>query len=105
MSRKMRSHELHVPTWFSASPLQPYVAGLVRYIQESGYSKSTLHVYRNAVAHFAHWMTDHKVSLNSIDELLTQRFLLEHLPACRCGPLRQRWPYSVRAALDRKSVV
>jgi len=99
MSRMMRSHEVHIPAWFGASELQPHVDAFVDYIQESGYSRSTLHVYRNSVAHFAHWMTGHKVALNSLDEVLIQRFLLEHLPECRCGPLRQRWLCSVRAAL------
>ena len=66
MSRTMRSHEVHIPTWFGASELQPHVDGFVRYIQESAYSRGTLHVYRNSVAHFAHWMTEHKVRLKSL---------------------------------------
>jgi integrase/recombinase XerD len=99
MSRTMRSHEVHIPTWFGASELQPHVDSLVRYIRDSGYSESTLHVYRNSVAHFACWMTGCNVALETLDESHVHRFLSEHLPLCRCGPLRQRWPLSVRASL------
>jgi integrase/recombinase XerD len=99
MPRTIRSHEVHIPTWLGASELQPHVDGLVRYIKDSGYSHSTLHVYRNSVAHFARWMTGCNVALGRLDESHVRRFLSEHLPTCRCGPLRQRWPHSVRAAL------
>lgn len=99
MSCTMRSHELHVPAWFNASELRPHAEGFVRYVLGRGYSKGTLHIYRNAVAHFAHWMTVHRVKLSKLDEVLIARFLSQHLPECRCGPLRQRSPHSVRAAL------
>lgn len=88
MSRTMRSHEVHIPTWLGASELQPHVDSLVRYIRDSGYSESTLHVYRNSVAHFAHWMTGYNVALTKLDESHVHRFLSEHLPLCRCGSLR-----------------
>jgi len=99
MPRTIRSHELHIPTWFGASELQPHVDDFVRYVRHSGYSESTLHVYRNSVAHFAHWMSEYRIALVRLDERDVRRFLSEHLPICRCGPLRQRWLYSVRAAL------
>jgi hypothetical protein len=51
MSGSFRPHELHVPAWISASELQKHSDGFVRYLLECGYSKSTLHPYRNAVAH------------------------------------------------------
>jgi hypothetical protein len=63
MTRTMRSHELHVPAWLSASELQPHIDGFISYIRECGYSQSTLRVYRNAIAHFAYWMTANKITL------------------------------------------
>jgi site-specific recombinase XerD len=99
MFRTMRSHELHIPAWFSASELQPHADRFIRYILQCAYSKGTLHAYRNAVAHFAHWMTEHEVALSKLDEMAIERFLSQNLPECHCGALRQRSLYSVRAAL------
>jgi hypothetical protein len=44
-------------------------------------------------------MTANKMPLRRFNEELIERFLSQHLPACRCGSLRQRWPHTVRAAL------
>lgn len=99
MSRSLRPHELHIPAWLGPSELQPHVDGFVRYVRERGYAKLTLHQYRAAVAHFAHWITRCRTPLASIDEVVMRRFLTEHLPRCHCGPLRQRSPQTVRAAL------
>lgn len=99
MSRMMRSHELHIPKWLGASELRTHAEQLTQYILGCGYSKGTLRMYRNAAAHFAHWMTVHRVPLSKVDEVLVRRFLSQHLPECRCGPLRQRSPHIVRAAL------
>ena len=99
MFRTMRSHELHIPAWFSASELQPHADRLIRYMLQSEYSKGTLHAYRNAIAHFAHWMTKHEVALSKLDEVSSGRFLSQHLAECHCGALRQRSLYTVRAAL------
>jgi site-specific recombinase XerD len=99
MTRTMRSHELHVFAWLSASELQPHIDRSISYSRECGYSQSTVRVYRNAIAHFAHWMTANKMPLRRLNEQLIERFLSEHLPACRCGALRQRWPHTMRAAL------
>jgi site-specific recombinase XerD len=44
-------------------------------------------------------MTTHKIRVGELNEPLIGRFLTKHIPACRCGELRQRWPYTVRAAL------
>jgi integrase/recombinase XerD len=99
MIRTMRSHELHVPAWLNASELQPYIDGFISYIGECGYSQSTVRVYRNAIAHFAHWMTANKMPLRRLNEELIERFFSQHLPTCRCGSLRQRSLHTMRAAL------
>jgi len=44
-------------------------------------------------------MTVRKARLRDLDEAQVERFLWRHLPVCRCGALRQRWLYGVRAAL------
>jgi site-specific recombinase XerD len=99
MSRSLRPHELHIPAWLGPSELQPYIDGWVHFICQQGYSKYTLHMYRNAVAHFAHWMTVRRITVSVLDETLIKRFICQHLPKCRCGPLCQRQPHVIRAAL------
>jgi len=99
MTRTIRSHEQHVPTWFGSSELHAYVDRFCRYMLQCGYSKETFHKYRNAVAHFARWMTDCDIGLSGLDDVVVDRFLRQHLPVCHCGPLRQRSLYTVRAAL------
>lgn len=99
MPRRLLSHEIHVHAWLGASELSTHWEGYVQHLLEQGYRKSTVLPYRAAVAHFAHWMTVRKVRLRDLTEAQVERFLWRHLPVCRCGSLRQRWPYSVRAAL------
>lgn len=72
MSRMMRSHELHIPKWLGASELRTHAEQLTQYILGCGYSKGTLRMYRNAAAHFAHWMTVHRVPLSKVDEVLVR---------------------------------
>jgi integrase/recombinase XerD len=99
MSRRLLSHELHVHTWLSASELSPHWAGYVQHLLDHGYRRSTVLPYRAAVAHFAHWMAVRKLRLRGLTEGQVETFLWRHLPVCRCGALRQRWPFTVRAAL------
>jgi integrase/recombinase XerD len=99
MSRRLLSHEIHVHAWLGASELSAHWAGYVRDLLDQGYRKSTVLPYRAAVAHFGHWMTVHSVRLRDLNEAQVERFLQRHLPVCRCGALRQRWPHTVRAAL------
>jgi site-specific recombinase XerD len=99
MSRRLLSHEIHVPTWLGASELSMHSEGYVQHLLDQGYRKSTVYPYRAAVAHFAHWMTVRKVRLCDLNEVQIEHFLRRHLPVCRCGALRQRWPHTVRAAL------
>jgi len=99
MSHSIRSHEVHVPAWIAASKLQVHADGFIRHLLAQGYSRETVFAYRAAVAHFAHWITVRKIALRQLDERVITRFCTQHLPVCRCGPLRQRTPYTVRAAL------
>lgn len=99
MSRRLLSHEIHVHTWLGASELSAHWEGYAQHLLDQGYRKSTVLPYRAAVAHFAHWMTVRKVPLRDLNEARVEQFLLRHLPACRCGALRQRWPHTVRASL------
>lgn len=99
MSRRLLSHEIHVHAWLGASELSAHWEGYVQTLLDQGYRKSTVLPYRAAVAHFARWMTVRKICLRDLDEAHVERFLWRHLPVCRCGALRQRWPYNVRAAL------
>ena len=56
MTRTMRSHELHVSAWLSASELQPHIDRFIGYSRECGYSQSTVRVEHTGVA-FQHAMS------------------------------------------------
>lgn len=53
------------------------------------------------VAHFAHWLSQRRVDVWSVDETLINRFLDRHLPRCHCAGRCQRVQHTVRAALMR----
>ena len=85
--------------WLGASVLSPSVDAYVGYLQRHRYRASTVHAYVHSVGHFAYWLTEERISLRGLDELLVRRFATEHLPSCRCPGPRQCSSHQVRAAL------
>jgi integrase/recombinase XerD len=55
--------------------------------------------YIHSVEHFAFWLTEGRVPLGSVDQLLVRRFVTDHLPACECPSPCQRTVQGVRPAL------
>jgi integrase/recombinase XerD len=68
-------------------------------LQDQRYCPATVRAYLHGVEHFAHWMTERRVPLRSIDESLVHRFVTEHLPSCKCPSPCQRNVNGVRPAL------
>jgi len=86
--------------WLGASVLSPSLDAYVDYLQRHRYSASTVQVYVHCVGHFAYWLTEQRMPLRGLDELLVRRFATEHLPSCRCPGRCQRSAHEVRAALE-----
>jgi integrase/recombinase XerD len=85
--------------WLGSSVLSPSADAYVGYLQRQRYGGATVRAYLNSVAHFAYWLSVRQLPLNSIDELLVQSFVTEHLPECKCPSPCQRNVTGVRPAL------
>ena len=86
-------------TLLSASVLSPSVASYTAYLQRRGYSPSITVAYLHAVGHFAHWLSETRLTLRRLDESVVRRFLTAHLPTCECPGRCQRTVVLVKAAL------
>lgn len=86
-------------TWLSASVLSPSAASYVASLQRHGYSAPIAGAYLHAVGHFAYWLTGKHLTRRRLDESVVRRFLMTHLPTCRCPGRCQRTVVSVQAAL------
>jgi integrase len=85
--------------WLSASVLSPSAAAYAAHLQRHRYSTPIAGAYLHAVGHFAHWLTEEHLPLRSLDESVVRRFLMTHLPNCRCPGRCQRTIVVVQAAL------
>lgn len=50
-----------------ASIASPYARAYRDYLCNQGYACSTVRLYLNCLAHFAHWATKHRVELAALD--------------------------------------
>jgi integrase/recombinase XerD len=75
--------------WLDTSIFAPFEVHLLRRLEGGRYSNYTVRLYLASIAHFAHWTTQKRLSIESINESSRDRFLTEHLPRCHC-------PYPVR---------
>jgi integrase/recombinase XerD len=87
--------------WLEESVLQPYVSRYGAHLRCRRYAASTQRVYLCCVAHFAHWLTEERYSLDEIGDAVVARFLSEHMPACTCPYPVRRLRHELRAALAR----
>lgn len=85
--------------WLAASALSQSADSFVAYLQDHQFEAATVQVYVHVFGHFGRWLTEQRLALPAIDELLVKRFVAEHLPECRCPDPCQRGKPSVRAAL------
>jgi site-specific recombinase XerD len=61
--------------WFAAAALAPQCKAYVQYLAERGYDVRSIKSYFRSVAHFVHWLTQHRVHASQINEALVNRFL------------------------------
>lgn len=91
-----------------AKPVSIEAGNLVRLyattLETRGYRPSVIEVYSAAVEHFISWVAPANERLK-LDSAVMRRFLNEHLPDCRCPGRVQRWPITVRAALNHLSTL
>lgn len=85
--------------WLENSILQPYVSRYGEHLNRRRYAPSTQRVYLCCVAHFAHWLTGERYTLNALGKAVVFRFLSEHIPACTCPYPVRRLRHELRAAL------
>lgn len=80
----------HVPSWDSVnipSNVDERIALIQEfhsYLVERGYANRTLHLYCSVAAHFLRWQHEAGSTRQRIDAPSVSRFLLKHVPACRC---------------------
>jgi len=71
----------------------------VGYLRKHQYCPGTIRAYLHSIEHFAHWVTEQEIEFHRFDERLTHRFVIKHLPKCRCPDPCQRSLTAVRPAL------
>lgn len=87
-----------------ASVVSPFAQQYCDRLIDQGYAQSTVILYLNCLAHFAHWSARQRIELSTLDFHI-KRFVDWHLPRCHCAAA-QRTRQSVRTALEHfKTVV
>jgi len=79
-----------------ASVLSPLAQAYWDRLCDQGYARSTVRLYLNCLAHFAHWATRQRFELAALEHHIN-RFVEQHLPRCRCVAPVQRGLQSVRS--------
>ncbi len=87
-----------------ASVVSPFAQAYWDRLCDQGYAPSTVRLYLNCLAHFAHWATRQRFELAALERHVN-RFVEQHLPRCRCIAPVQRKPQSVRSALEHFKTV
>jgi integrase/recombinase XerD len=99
------SHEINVQAqpraWLMHSILQPHVSRYAEHLHRGRYAANTRRAYLCCVAHFAHWLTEERHTLDAVNEAGIVRFISEHLPRCECPYPARRCVYETRAAVAR----
>ena len=85
--------------WLSSSILSAYQDCYVARLHEDRYAHNVIRVYLASVAHFARWLSEQHIGLQSLGEPVLHRFLNEHLPICCCPQPVRRTRYELRTAI------
>ena len=91
--------------WLRHSVLADFAEDYCKYLVDTGYAASTINHYVRCVAHFAHWLTVHRIAAARIDDRLVCTFVNGHLPRCTCPDPIPRSRADVSAALRHLLVV
>ena len=88
-----------------ASVIAPHMGAYSAHLQSGRYASSTIHGYILGLVHFATWMAQDKLSVDLLDEITINRFLVEHLPHCDCPSPVKRDIFDLRATLGHLLIV
>jgi integrase/recombinase XerD len=91
--------------WLWRSVLSPFAERYCEYLVDTGYASGTVNRYVRCVAHFAYWLTTHRIAVASIDDRLVCSFVNDHLRRCTCPDPIPRGRADVNAALRHLLVV
>jgi integrase/recombinase XerD len=80
-------------------PFGPEAIRLVCRLRGLGYCEGTRRMYGQMVVHLGHVLAENgRAAAEEISEAVVQKFVLEHLPTCRCyRPRGNRYSYAARA--------
>lgn len=68
----------------AASYLGIILEEFVVHLHGRGHALNCIHFYEQIIEHFFRWLGAERVRLNRIDEAVMERFIIEHLPHCKC---------------------
>jgi integrase/recombinase XerD len=71
------------------------------WLQEKGYSRSTIHLYTEAVEHFGFWRSKHYPRSQKVQACEVTEFLNSHLSRCNCPLPAARTFQTCQTALNR----
>jgi integrase/recombinase XerD len=91
--------------WLWRSVLSPFAERYCEYLVDTGYAAGTVNRYVRCAAHFAYWLTTHRIAVASVDDRLVCRFVNDHLRRCTCPDPIPRCRTDVSAALRHLLVV
>ncbi|SAK80008.1 integrase family protein [Caballeronia hypogeia] len=91
--------------WLWRSVLSPFAARYCEYLVDTGYAARTINIYVRCVAHFAYWLTTHRLAVARVDDRLVCSFVNDHLRRCTCPDPIPRGRADVNAALRHLLVV
>jgi site-specific recombinase XerD len=86
-------------TFLLNSALAPYLDAFNDRLRRGRYAAVTINSHVSGIAHFARWMAQQDLSVQSLDESSITQFLNEHLPCCDCPSPILRSHGDLRAAL------
>ena len=84
-----------------ASPFGKLLEEYAGHLQAQGYTRYTIRIRLWAVEHFSSWFHSQPRSSRCLDHATVRRFLLEHLPHCRCPAPAPTSLITVRPALTQ----
>ena len=98
-------HSTRVRRRLVRSGLGPVYEDLVEHLALRRHSVLTIQQYVQSVEHFDGWLRKKGLSVGDINEEVVQRFLIRHLPRCRCRKPKGRTLHPIRAALNHLLIV
>jgi site-specific recombinase XerD len=85
--------------WIIASPIYAVIPLYVGNLRSQRYARETIQMYLAALAHFGHWLSQHRVGILDVNDALVAEFVECHLPSCHC-----RRPCMYRVATIRPAL-